>query len=63
METRNNYGFPSMICDYCNQPITNDHGMAIDNGLSYHANCWYKLVKEYPDIYKEKGGDNLPAVG
>ena len=52
-----------MICDYCNQPITNDHGMAIDNGLSYHANCWYKLVKEYPDIYKEKGGDNLPAVG
>ena len=55
MEARTNYGFPSMTCDYCNKPITNDDSLVVDGSLTYHGECFLELTDKFPTVIK--GGD------
>lgn len=54
MEKRNQYGFPTRVCDYCDKLVTNDDSLVIDNGLQYHGECWQELVVKFPKVVTEK---------
>lgn len=60
-ERRNNYGFPTMHCDFCEKLITNNDSLVIDNALQYHGECYQELNKKFPKVLTEGRDHNLVA--
>lgn len=60
METRNNHGFSSMICDNCDKRINSDDSMVVEGNadqkalnMVYHGECWLRLKEEFPQVYED----------
>jgi hypothetical protein len=47
-ENRNQYGFPTMVCDGCDKLITNDDALVIDKPCQYHGECFENIKKLFP---------------